>query len=114
MDLTLQVREGSRFAEREYVVPGGGTAMLTPAIGEDYWILRVPVSENQAVVAFPKFGVVGIGFQQEEDWNTNLPSSCSAEEIYEHIEHNKGDETIPIARCVQAIRMIQEFLSAQK
>lgn len=97
------------------VLQGTETAILiTPAIGEDYWLARVAVSDKQAVVAFPKFFTIGIGFQKEEDWNTNLPYSCDAEKIYGHISHNKGDDSIPDERCIQAIRMLQAYAAAVK
>lgn len=84
--------------------------MITPPIDEDFWLFRVPVSDKQAIVAFPKFGVIGIGFQHEEDWNTNLPSGTDAVEIYDHIKHNKGDAKIPRARCIEAIQLIQRVV----
>jgi hypothetical protein len=86
----------------------GGVLMLTPGLGPDYWAYRVAVSEGQAVVGFGKFGTIGIGFAIEEDWNSNLPCRMiGAEEIFDHIKHNKGDDTIPDARCIEAIRMIR-------
>lgn len=73
------------------VQPGEAFGVLvTPPIGEDYWIMRVPVSDKQAVVCFPKFFTIGIGFQNETDWNTNLPYTGDAEDIFRHIAHNKG------------------------
>lgn len=89
--------------------------LITPAIGGDFWLWRVAVSDKQAVVAFPKFGVIGIGFQTEgEDWNTNLPSGCSVIEIFEHIKCNKGDDRIPDERCLEAIKLLQEAIKATK
>ncbi|MFM9616802.1 hypothetical protein ACKI14_02430 [Streptomyces turgidiscabies] len=85
-----------------------GPIMLTPPVGEDYWAYRVRVADGQAVIGFPKFSTVGIGFAVEEDWNTNLPYTCDAEEIFEHIEHNRGDESITREVCVAAIRLIQD------
>lgn len=82
--------------------------MITPPINENFWIMRVPLSKTQAVVAFPKFSVIGIGFQKETDWNTNLPSGTCAIEIYEHIKHNKGDAKIPRGACIEAICMLQK------
>jgi hypothetical protein len=84
---------------------GGG--MMTPPIDEDYWLYRVRLSENQAIVGFPKFMTIGIGFADEEDWNTNLPWTCEAAEIFDHIDHNKGDDSIADEDCVAAIKMIQ-------
>jgi hypothetical protein len=86
----------------------GGAIMCTPPIDKDYWLFRVAVSEKQAIVCFPKFGTFGIGFQVEEDWNTNLPYTCNSREIYNHIKHNKGDESITDADCLEAIRMIKQ------
>lgn len=88
-----------------------GAISLTPAIDEDYWAWRVRLSETQAIVGFPKFTTVGIGFAVEEDWNTNLPYTCSAEQIFAHIAHNKGDDAIRDEDCLAAIRMIQVAVS---
>lgn len=82
--------------------------MLTPPIGEDYWLFRVPLSDEQAIVGFHKFGTIGIGFQREDDWNTNLPYSCDAAEIFDHISHNKGDDSISDESCIEAIKLVQE------
>lgn len=87
--------------------PHFGGIQITPPISEDYWAYRVRVGEGQAVVGFPKFSTVGIGFAKEEDWNTNLPFTCEAEEIFKHIGHNKGDESIANEDCIAAIRLIQ-------
>jgi hypothetical protein len=88
-----------------------GPVSLTPAIGGDYWAYRVLLSDHQAVVAFPKFSTIGIGFAVEEDWNTNLPYTIPADEIAQHILHNKGDDTISDESVVQAIRLIQEAIA---
>ena len=53
--------------------PLGGVLMVTPALSESYWAYRVKLSDKQAMLGFPKFGTIGIGFAIEEDWNTNLP-----------------------------------------
>lgn len=84
-----------------------GNVAMTPRIEESYWAYRVRVSDTQAVVGFPKFFTVGIGFAVEEDWNTNLPYTCEAREIFDHISHNKGDDAIADADCIAAIEMIQ-------
>lgn len=112
MNLTLQINQNDAAVKRagescNFTTPTGGSLMICPPVGQDYWIFRVAVSEKQAVVGFPKFGVIGIGFQfEEEDWNTNLPSSSDAEEIYEHIKVNKGAEPTR-EDCIAAIKMIQ-------
>lgn len=86
----------------------GSFIMFTPPVGAaDYWLLRVKVSANQAIIAFPKFSTIGIGFAKEKDWNTNLPWACSTEKIFNHIKHNKGRGNISDARCIEAIKMIQ-------
>lgn len=85
----------------------GTGIVITPPIDEDFWLYRVPVSEKQAIVGFPKFGTIGVGFQVEDDWNTNLPSGTTAIEIYDHIKHNKGDKRIRREKCIEAIMMIQ-------
>jgi hypothetical protein len=88
--------------------PVAGPFMLTPPIDEDYWTYRVRLSDTQAIVGFPKFLTVGVGFAVEgDDWNCNLPYTCDARQIYEHIEHNKGDDAISREDCIAAIEMIQ-------
>lgn len=88
-----------------------GPVAVTPrGIGADYWSYRVQLSETQAIVAFPKFFTVGIGFAQEEDWNTNFPWTMGTLEIFNHIAHNKGDDTISDGRCILAIQLIQAAL----
>ncbi|RBQ21540.1 hypothetical protein DP939_02190 [Spongiactinospora rosea] len=91
-----------------------GAVALTPAIDEDYWAYRVRLGERQAIVGFPKFGTIGIGFAVEEDWNANLPYTCDAERIYNHIAHNKGDDDISGEDCLTAIRMIQDAVKAER
>lgn len=85
-----------------------GRIMITPPIDDSYWLFRVGVSDIQGIICFPKFGTFGIGFQIEEDWNTNLPYSCDTMEIYEHIKHNKGDDNIPDSVCIEAVKMLQD------
>ena len=93
---------------------GNTIAMITPPLNDEYWLARVPVSDSQAIVCFPKFGTIGIGFQHEEDWNTNLPYTSDAERIFNHIRHNKGDDTIEDAACIAAIQELQKFAAAVK
>jgi hypothetical protein len=92
----------------------GGTIMMTPPIDESYWQYRVVLSKKQAIIGFPKYTTVGIGFQVEEDWNTNLPFSCSAEKIYNHIKHNKGDGKILKSKCITAINMIKDAVRLER
>lgn len=107
--LQVEVNSAAVAASDTFVQPGGGVLMITPPIDEDFWLLRVPLGEN-AIVTFPKFGTYGIGFQREQDWNTNLPYTVPADEIWEHIKHNRADKTITKARGVAAIRLLQAKL----
>lgn len=112
MSKQLQLQINKRFvqAKTEYIIGGASILSITPPIDENYWVLRVPVSDTQAIVAFPKFFTLGIGFQKEEDWNTNLPYKCDADEIYNHIAHNKGSAKIKKETCIEAIRIIQNAI----
>lgn len=105
-DLVLEIKEQP---DTTGIIPVGNshTVLLTPSIGEDYFVFRVKLSETQAILGFEKFGTVGIGFAQEEDWNSNLPYRCEAQAIFDHIKHNKGDDTIDDERVLEAIRMVQ-------
>lgn len=98
--------------------PGGATVvMLTPPINSDYWAYRVRVADGQAVVGFGKFGTIGIGFAEEEDWNTNLPYTTDAESIRRHIWHNRAplnDSVESAALVVRAIEMIQAAVAEDR
>lgn len=89
-----------------------GPVSLTPLIGEDYWSYRVRLSDKQAIVGFPKFSTVGIGFAVEDDWNTNFPYTTGTEEIFQHIRDNKGDDSISDDDVREAIALIQEAIRA--
>ena len=107
MDLQLQVNSDD-IKDPCVFKAGPNILMVTPPVGdEDYWLFKVMVSDTQSIVGFPKFMQVGIGFQQEEDWNSNLPSTSEAEDIFNHISDNKGDDSIPDERCIRAIEMIK-------
>lgn len=112
MDLVLETKD----QQNKTPVFAGGLAMMTPAIEPEYWAYRVKLSETQAIVGFPKFQTIGIGFAvEEEDWNSNLPYATyrdsvrvkkSAQEIFEHVKHNKGDDSIADEDVVRAIQMV--------
>jgi hypothetical protein len=88
-----------------------GNIALTPQLGESYWSYRVLLSERQAIVGFPKFFTIGVGFAiEDDDWNTNLPYTCDAVEIFNHIKDNKGDASISDEDCVAAIKLIQDAI----
>lgn len=90
-----------------------GAIMITPNINEHYWLFRVHMQNNQYINAFPKFGTIGIGFSQEEDWNTNLPyDGASAKTITNHIFHNKKYPEITKQDCIKAITKLQEVITA--
>ena len=82
--------------------------MMTPPLDDDYWVFRIKLHADQALIAFPKFGTLGIGFAQEDDWNTNLPYSCKTEEIYNHIKKNKKYTQITKATCIEAIEILRK------
>jgi len=104
--LIVEYKKGFEPSKDTFRV-GRVVVMMTPAITEDYWIMRVKVFRNQAIVAFPKFGLIGVGFAQESDWNTNLPYQTPAERLYQHIEVNKKYKTLTKERCIEAIKMLQ-------
>lgn len=114
MSLTLE----SRFHTDQtptYELPGGAVAMITPALGEDYWAYRVKLTETQAVVGFPKFGTIGIGFAVEDaDWNTNLPYTSATDRIAGHIAENKGDPAIADEDVRKAIELVQLAAATDK
>ncbi len=82
--------------------------MVTPPIDEDYWVFRIRLYKDQSIVAFPKFTTMGIGFAQEEDWNTNLPYKLEAEEICNHIWHNHKYEEITKEEVIEAINILKK------
>lgn len=99
------------------ILIGNAVMMMTPAIDENYWKYRIEVSPNQAIVGFPKFGTIGIGFQHETDWNTNLPSNCDSKKILNHIWHNRGkgnDGKEFKKKCIEAIETIQQLIKKEK
>lgn len=111
--MTIELKLERREQENEtgvVALNGGGTAMFTPPIDEDYWEYRVIVSAEpyQAVVGFPKFGTVGVGFAVEEwSWNTNLPYRCKTDDIVEHIKKNRGSKEIKKSTIRAAVALIQ-------
>ena len=107
MKLTLETKQQKNETLTLHA-SGGGMLMITPPVDEDYWLYRVQVGHGQAIIGFPKFCSIGVGFAKETDWNTNLPSTCETEKIWNHIKHNKGNKNIKRADCIAAIRMIQE------
>jgi hypothetical protein len=110
----LKVEINAQFAQRNNIVPiaGNGT-MITPLmIDETYWLFRVKLYRDQAIVGFPKYETVAIGFAQEEVWNTNFPYIYDTLKIYEHIKVNKKYDVITDVQCLEAIRRIQQTIAA--
>lgn len=109
--MCVEINDKYETDKKKEGIIGGGILMTPMALGTDeYWIYRVVLSPDQAVIGFPKFSTIGIGFQKEEDWNTNLPYSCDASEIFEHIRHNKYDKNISDEECIKAIQMIKDAI----
>lgn len=108
MKLKLEYRDEFEGDDTPFKV-GGLIIMMTPSVGEDYWMFRVKLFKDQAIIAFPKFGQIGIGFAVEgENWNTNLPSTCETEYIYNHIKKCKKYSEITKAECIEAISILQK------
>lgn len=110
MELILE----RRSQLNETAVFGNGAIMVAPVVDEDYWEYRVRLSEMQAVVGFPKFSTIGIGFAFEEDWNTNLPYASDTDEIFGHIIDNKGDDRISDEDVRAAITLIQQAVKEDR
>lgn len=108
-ELRLEVNSARVAEQKPLRTPTGGTVHFTPPLSEEFWWARVPLGKSQAVVCFPKFTTIGIGFQHETDWNTNLPYTEPAEEIFDHIKHNKGRCRADRETCLRAIRLLQEW-----
>jgi len=83
--------------------------LVTPSAGEkNFWLFKVQLTKKQAIIGFPKFTTVDIGFEVEEDWDVNLPYNYKTSEIYHHIKHNKGkDNKISPQSIKKAIKLIQ-------
>lgn len=74
----------------------------------DKFLFIVNLGKGQAIVAFPKYSQsIGIGFFIEENYDTNLPYQCKAEDIYNHIKCNKKYKEIKKKDCIAAIEKIQ-------
>lgn len=92
----------------------GELIMATPAIGEDYWLFRVKLVKDQALLGFPKFGLLGVGFAiEDEDWNRNLPLLADAdtermEDIWDHIKVNKKYTSINKAMVMEALKLMRD------
>jgi len=104
----MKVEVNKNFIQEDNnLISGKNLIMITPPINEKYWLFRVKLFKDQSLIAFPKFLTLGIGFAQEEDWNTNLPYTCDTEKIFNHIKRNKKYKEIPDTNCIEAIKLLQ-------
>lgn len=106
--LTLEINGKFIDGDKNRIQRGNITFLVTPPLNEDFWQFRVMVDKEQAIVGFPKFGTIGIGFAKEDSWNTNLPWNSSTEKIWNHIKGNKYFASIPDETCIKAIKIIQK------
>jgi hypothetical protein len=107
--LEIEINADKESVEETFAKSHFGNAMITPRMGEGYWVARIRLHEDQYVQAFPKFFTLGIGFAKEEDdWNTNLPYTCGAEEIASHIWKNRKYDVISKDNLIRAIELLQE------
>ena len=114
MPLTVEMNKAFVPDESTVIETPTRTILVAPLVNEDYWIARVVLYKDQAILAFPKFMTVGCGFAQEEDWNTNLPLGCPAEMIYRHIKKNKKYDEITDEACLEAIQALQAAVPHRK
>lgn len=92
-----------------------GPVSFSPALGEDYWAYRVRLTDRQAVLGFPKYTTIGVGFAVEDySGNTNLPYTCDTDQILRHISGNKGDDSIADDKVRAAIALVQEAIRADQ
>lgn len=104
----LKVEYNPKFKMAGEAIVGKDVVAFPPQLFEDnYYICFVQITTKQAILLFTKFFTCGIGFLHEVDWNTNLPYTSSAEDIYKHIRHNRLNAKRK--ECTEAIRMLQEF-----
>ena len=112
-DLILEVRKQDDRTPT-FQSDKGSMLMVTPPINDDYWQYRVHLFKDQYIVGFPKFTTIGIGFAKEKDWNTNLPYTCEALTIANHIWHNRKYRIIKKEDVIKAIELIKEYVSIIK
>jgi len=103
--MIVEFNEKFEKARDEFVC--SSTLIVTPPISREYWLFRVKLHGDQAIVAFPKFRTIGVGFALEKYWNTNLPYVCEAETICDHIWGNREYECITRSQVIEAIKEIQ-------
>lgn len=73
------------------------------------WLFRVDVGGGQAVIGFPKYTTIGVGFEQEpESGNTNLPYTTPAKALLNHSWCNRGGMTATPEEALRAFELVQE------
>lgn len=83
--------------------------MICPVVSKEYWLFRVKLCKDQAVLGFPKYGMVGVGMALEGNSNTNLPlcpigtAEENGKRIARHIKVNKKYESITVQMIEDAI-----------
>jgi len=116
--LVLEINKKFIDGDKNTFKIGNTVAMVTPPLDEDYWQFRVKVDKDQAIVGFPKFSTIGIGFAKEDNWNTNLPYDTNTAHLWNHIKENKFYASISDELCLEAIKMVQkaakDFFQAEK
>jgi hypothetical protein len=118
MKLTLEVNQNCIDKTDKFVGENSNGQpfgfSICPVTSPDYWMFRVKLHREQAVLGFPKFGMIGVGMAVEKDGNTNLPLSPlrtpqeNAEKIANHIFCNKRYKVITKDMIVEAVRMIED------
>lgn len=108
----IEINKECKKSNDEFVNKNGRVvAMITPAIDEDYYVMRIHMVKDQYINAFPKFGQIGIGFAIEnDDWNANLPAPMNAMSIAKHIQHNKKYKKITLQNIMEGIDKLQHTL----
>lgn len=112
--MELEINEDCVDKTGKFAV-GNTIATITPMVNSEYFLFRVKLFNDQAILGFPKFSTIGIGFAVEDnDWNTNLPYTCNSEEIFNHIKCNKKYKEITKEDCINAIELIQNACKIYK
>ena len=108
-ELKICVNTTSWASRQARARAAGFTNMVGDDYGDDRPMLFVPLGDDQALRAFPKFGTWGIGFEEEVSVNTNLPWKCESQQILDHIFDNSPT---PVDRddCLNAIELLKGAL----
>jgi hypothetical protein len=97
-----------RSQEDQTRVPGTNISIGRSG-AEDYWTYRVDLTENQALIGFPKHGTIGIDFLHNR--GEDLPYTSDPEYLADFFAPGRlegGDTEISRAAVIRAIKMIRE------